>query len=75
MIEIRVDDENTTTEGEDFVILHKISEFFPRGQNLDNASRAVKGIVRDKMISKNARNNIKRSLVLSLSLRGRTRKC
>ena len=74
MIEMTADDENTTTDGEDFVILHKISVFFPRGQNLDRPSITVRGIVSDKSMSNNARNDIKRSLVFSLTFRGRTKR-
>ena len=74
MIEMTADDENTTTDGEDFVILHKISVFFPRGQNLDRPSITVRGIVSDKSMSNNARIVINRSLVLSLTFRGRTKR-
>ena len=70
---MRADDENTTTDGEDFVILHKSSVFFPRGQNLDRPSITVRGIVKDKSMSNNARNDIKRSRVFSLTFRGRTK--
>ena len=71
---MRADDENTTTDGEDFVILHKSSVFFPRGQNLDRPSITVRGIVKDKSMSNNARNDIKRSRVFSLTFRGRTKR-
>ena len=71
---MRADDENTTTDGEDFVILHNSSVFLPRGQNLDRPSMTVRGIVNDKSISNNARNVIKRSLVFSLTFRGRTKR-
>ena len=74
MIKMRADDENTTTDGEDFVILHKSSVFFPRGQNLDRPSITVRGIVKDKSMSNNARNDIKRSRVFSLTFRGRTKR-
>ena len=42
MIVIMADDEYTTTDGDDFVILHKNSDFFPSGQNLDNPSVVVR---------------------------------
>ena len=71
---MRADDENTATDGEDFVILHNSSAFLPRGQNLDRPSITVRGIVSDKSISNNARNVIKRSLVFSLTFRGRTKR-
>ena len=74
MIVIRAEDENTVTDGNDFVSLHKISVSFPTGQNLDKPSIVVMGIVRDKMMSTDARRVIKRTFVFSLGLRGRTRK-
>ena len=74
MMVMSADDENTITDGDDLVSLHKISVFFPSGQYFDKPSIAVKGIVRDKTISTEARRIIKRSFVFSLSLRGRTRK-
>ena len=66
------DDENTTTEGDDFVILHKNSVFFPKGQNLDSPSVIVRGIVRDTRMSNTARIDISWSLVASLFFKGRT---
>ena len=74
MIVIRAEDENTVTDGNDFVSLHKISVSFPTGQNLDKPSMAVKGIVRDKRMSTEARRVIKWPFAFSLGLRGRTRK-
>ena len=74
MTRIRADDENTATDGEDFVILHKSSVFFPKGQNFDRPSITVRGIVSDKSRSNSARNVIKRSLVFSLTSRGRIKR-
>ena len=72
MIVIIADDEYTTTEGDDFVILHKNSEFFPSGQNLDNPSVIVRGMVRDTRMSNIDRIDMSWSLVASLLVRGRT---
>ena len=66
------DDKYTTTEGDDFVILHKNSEFFPNGQNLDNPSVIVRGIVRDTRMSNIDRIDMSWSLIASLFFRGRT---
>ena len=63
MIVIMADDEYTTTEGDDFVILHKNSEFFPTGQNIDSPSIMVRGIVSDTSISNIARIDMSSSLV------------
>ena len=72
MIVIIADDEYTTTDGDDFVILHKNSDFFPSGQNLDNPSVVVRGIVRDTRMSNIDRIDMSRFLVASLFVRGRT---
>ena len=72
MIVIMADDENTTIEGEDFVILHKNSEFFPTGQNFDSPSVMVSGIVRDTSISNIDRIVMSWSLVASVFFKGRT---
>ena len=74
MIPMRADDVNTTMEGEDFVILHKISVFFPSGQNFDRPSIAVRGIVSDRNMSNNARYDIRSSLVFSLTFIGRNKR-
>ena len=63
MIVIIADDEYTTTEGEDLVILHMNSEFFPIGQNIDSPSIMVRGMVRDTSISNIARIDMSSSLV------------
>ena len=72
MIVIMADDEYTTTDGDDFVILHKNSDFFPSGQNLDNPSVVVRGIVRDTRMSNIDRIDMSWFLVASLFVRGRT---
>ena len=74
MIVIIADDEYTTTDGDDFVILHKNSEFFPSGQNLDNPSVIVRGMVRDTRMSNIDKIVMSWSLVASVFFRGRTKR-
>ena len=72
MIVMMAEDEYTTTEGEDLVILHKNSEFFSNGQNFDSPSVMVRGIVRDTRMSNIDRIVMSRSLVASVFFIGRT---
>jgi hypothetical protein len=73
MMTISNEEENTTADGEAFATLHNISVLLPTGQNLDNPSKAVNGIVKVTNRSKIARWEMSRSLVNSLGLLGRIR--
>ena len=50
-----MDEEYTTMDGDDFVAWHKSFVFFPKGQNFERASRAVRGIVKLNKMSRTAR--------------------
>ena len=60
-----IEEEYTTVVGIALVILHKNSVLTHSGQNLDNPSRAVNGIVKHKNRSRIARCDIRISLVSS----------
>ena len=55
MVTMIIEEEYTATDGMDFTNRHIITVSGPRGQYLDKASRAVKGIVILKRRSKAAR--------------------
>ena len=68
-----IEEQYTRRDGEVLTTLHNISVLPPRGQNFDNPSTAVKGIVRPSSISTIARWLISTFLVSSPGLIGRTR--